>query len=131
MRSEQQDYAVGYGRPPRHTQFKAGQSGNPRGRPGGAKNLKTLVNEALNEPVTVAENGRRRKITKREAMIAQLVNKSAAADLRATKMLLDIIRDIEAQSEPVGTESAPSPAELNEGDQALIARYLARSGAQQ
>jgi len=51
------------------TRFKRGQSGNPKGRPGGAKNLSTLLSEALNEAVIVAENGGRRKITKRQAII--------------------------------------------------------------
>src|SRR6516164_8153933 len=60
------DYEVGYRKPPRHTRFNKGQSGNPKGRPGGAKNLSTLLNEALNELVIVAENGGRRKISKRQ-----------------------------------------------------------------
>jgi hypothetical protein len=51
----QRDYAVGYGRPPPHSRFKKGQSGNPWGRPPGAKNLKTVLNEALNERVIVVE----------------------------------------------------------------------------
>jgi hypothetical protein len=55
--NKRDDYAVGYGKPPLHTRFKKGQSGNPRGRPPGAKNLSTLLNEALNEPVIVAANG--------------------------------------------------------------------------
>ena len=75
------DYEVGYGKPPRRTRFKKGQSGNPRGRLPGAKNLKTLLSEALNEFVIVTENGGRRKITKRQAIITQLVNRSATADL--------------------------------------------------
>src|SRR5215472_13361203 len=69
------DYEVGYGKPPRHTRFKKGQSGNPRGRPRDSKNLKTLLNDALDEPVVVTEEGRRRKITKREAIVTQLVNR--------------------------------------------------------
>ena len=68
--------------------FKKGQSGNPRGWPPGAKNLAKLLNDALNEPVTVTENGRRRKITKREAVIKQL-NNSASGDARSLKILLD------------------------------------------
>src|SRR5712671_3028707 len=90
----ERDYEVGYGKPPRHTRFKRGRSGNPRGRPPGSKNLPTLLSEALNEPVIVAENGGRRKISKRQAIIKQLVNQSAKADWRATKILLSIIQDI-------------------------------------
>ena len=99
-------YEVGYGKPPRHTCFKKGQSGNPRGRPRGSKNLRTLLNEALNELVVVTEEGGRRKITKREAIITQLVNRSASADLRALKILLDTLRDIEGQSEPDSSETS-------------------------
>jgi len=99
-RDENGEYEVGYGKPPRHTRFKKGQSGNPQGRPKGSENLTTLLGEALNEPVIVAENGGRRKITMREAIIKQLVKRSATADLRAIKILLDMVRDIEGQIEP-------------------------------
>ena len=61
---EKDEYRVGYGRPPRHSRFAKGQSGNPMGRPGGAKNFSTLLAEALNELVAVAENGARRKISR-------------------------------------------------------------------
>src|SRR6516165_6473274 len=87
MSETKREYAANYRKPPEHTRFKKGQSGNPRGRP--AKNLPALLAAALNEKVTVTENGKRRQITKREAVIAQLVNKSAAAELRATEMLID------------------------------------------
>jgi Family of unknown function (DUF5681) len=92
------DYEVGYGKPPRNAGFKKGQSGNPRRRPPGSKNLTTLLNDALNEPVTITENGRRRKITKREAVINQLLNKSASADARSLKILLDLMLNLEARA---------------------------------
>ena len=84
------DYEVDYGKPPRGAGFKKGQSGNPRG----SKNPTTLLNDALNEPVTITENGRRRKITKREAVIKQLVNKSASSDARSLKILLDLMPNL-------------------------------------
>ena len=115
------DHEVGYGKPPRHSQFVKGQSGNPRGRPAGAKNLKTLLSKALNEFVIVAENGRRRKITKRQAIVTQLVNRSAKSDLRATKILLDIIQELERGTQPASSETAFGPA-----DEKVIEQLKAR-----
>jgi Family of unknown function (DUF5681) len=37
MPYDDEDHQMGYGKPPRHSQFVKGQSGNPRGRPPGAK----------------------------------------------------------------------------------------------
>ena len=120
----QRDYKVGYGKPPRHSRFTKGQSGNPRGRPAGAKNLKTLLNEALNEPVIVTENGGRRKVTKREAIITQLVNRSATADWRAIKILLDLVREIEGQSEPASPETSAFTAADEKVIEQLRARFF-------
>jgi hypothetical protein len=83
-------YEVGFQRPPRHTQFRRGTSGNPKGRPRETKNLAAVLEEALAEKVAIVENGRRRKITKRSAMIKQLVNKAASGDLRASRQLTDL-----------------------------------------
>lgn len=115
-------YEVGYGKPPLHTRFKRGQSGNPRGRPPGAKNLSTLLTEALNELVVIAENGERKKISKRQAIIKQLVNKSAKGDWRAVKILLDTLQDqdIEGRTEPETAESSLSTA-----DQKVLAQLKA------
>jgi hypothetical protein len=119
------DYAVGYGKPPRHAGFQKGRSGNPKGRPKGSKNLGTLLNQALDEKVTVTEDGRRRRVTKREQVIAQLVNKSTAADLRAIKQLTDIVQGVERRSE--GSAAAPSePAQLTAPDREVVELFVAR-----
>jgi hypothetical protein len=115
-------YEVGYGKPPRHTRFKKGQSGNSRGRPKGSKNLTTLLTEALNEPVIVAENGGRRKITMRHAIIKQLVKRSATADLRAIKILLDMVREIEGRTDPAFAETSA----FTEADEKVIEQLRAR-----
>ena len=84
MSETDQNYAIGYGKPPVGRRFQKGQSGNPggpRGRPG-KNNLSALLLAALDEPVYVTIDGHRRKITKREAIVTQMVDKSAAADLR-------------------------------------------------
>src|SRR6266436_4739715 len=87
-KNEKRDYEVGYGKPPRRTQFQKGQSGNPKGRPRGTKRLATLLNRALGQVVVVSEHGRQRRITMLEAIFAQLVTKAARGDHRAMQLLL-------------------------------------------
>ena len=120
-RDNKRDYEVGYGKPPRDTRFKRGQSGNPRGRPPGAKNLSTLLNEALNELVVVTENGGRKRISKRQAAFKQLVNDAAKGNWRALKLLVDILQDIERRTEPQTEESSFSLA-----DEKVIAQLKSR-----
>jgi Family of unknown function (DUF5681) len=93
------DYEVGYARPPIQTRFKEGQSGNVRGRPRGSKNLATVMMKALSERVTISEQGRRRKITMREAITKQALNKAAAGDFRLIQMLFNQIPMLEARFE--------------------------------
>ena len=116
------DYVVGYRKPPRHTRFKRGQSGNPKGRPPGRKDLQTVLSEALQEPVTVVlDDGRRKKITKLEAAITQLANRAASGDLKATQQLLTLHREIEGRSAP----DTNDPAKITEADQQIIERIQA------
>ena len=89
---------------------------------GRQKTCRHCLAAALNEKVTVTENGKRRQITKREAVIAQLVNKSAAAELRATKMPIDVLRDIEKTAEPTAPKKSPFSLTDKEVVQGLIAR---------
>ena len=123
MAKTNREYAANYRKPPEHSRFKKGQSGNPRGRPPGAKNPTTLLNDALNEPVTVTENGRRRKITKREAVIKQLVNKSASAEARSLKILLDLMLNLEARAR---SSAAPTTPAVGPGDEEVLAQLKAR-----
>jgi hypothetical protein len=121
MPDDEGDYEVGYGKPPRDNRFVKGQSGNPRGRPPGAKNMKTLLNKALSEVVVVTENGGRRKLSKREAIVTQLVNRSAKADFRAIQILLGMLRDIERDTDPHSSEPI-----FTEADRQIIQRIQAR-----
>ena len=117
------EYEIGYGKPPRDCGFKKGQSGNPRGRPPSSKNLTILLNDALNETVAITENGRRRKITKREAVIKQLVNKSASSDPRSLKILLDLMLNLEAGARPSAAATIPA---VGPGDEEILAQLKAR-----
>ena len=118
------DYEIGRGKPPRHAGFQKGRSGNPKGRPKGSKNLATLLNQALDEKVYVTEDGVRRRVTKRELVIKQLVNKSATADLRAIKQLTDIVERVEPRT---GASQAPAePPQLTATDREVIELFVAR-----
>jgi hypothetical protein len=63
------DYEVGYGRPPDHTRFKKGRSGNPRGRPQGRTNARSIVSRAISEKVTIREGDKARDMTKLEGLL--------------------------------------------------------------
>jgi hypothetical protein len=98
------EYEVGYRKPPKHTRFKPGQSGNPKGRRKHSKSGKTLLMEALNESVLITEAGVRRRITKREAFWKSLVARALNGDLRSAALLLKIMEqyDFPADSNTEG-----------------------------
>ena len=121
MSETKREYAANYRKPPLHTRFKKGQSGNPRGRP--RKTLPALLLAALNEPVFATIDGKRRKITKREAIVTRMVNNAAGTDLRATKMLIDMMKDIERKA---GVVAPPEPRQLAPADKEVINSFIAR-----
>ena len=65
---------VGYAKPPKHTRFTKGRSGNPKGRPTGSKNLATMMIEELTQTVAIVDNGKRTKIPKIRAAVRQALN---------------------------------------------------------
>ena len=117
-------YKVGYKKPPHETRFKKGQSGNPKGRPPGKKNLQTVLNDALRERVTVAKNGQYKKISKLEAIVTQLVDRANSGDAKAMPLLLTLLRDFEGRADP----GAPDSAAFTEADERIIERIRARFG---
>jgi hypothetical protein len=85
---------------------------------GRTKSLPALLADALNETVVVTIDGRRRRITKREAIVTQMVDKSASADLRATKMLIDLMKDVERKAgDPA---PPPEPRRLATADKEVV-----------
>jgi hypothetical protein len=88
-------YDVGYGKPPAHSQFKRGQSGNPRGRPKTAKTVDAKIAVALDQLITVNQDGRRSTVTKRVGVVLQLLKKAIEGDPRAMEIVLSLLRKIE------------------------------------
>jgi hypothetical protein len=115
------DYEVGYGKPPKSTQFKPGQSGNPKGRPKGTKNLVTDLNEELSEKIVVTEGGKPLTITKQRAMIKSIAVKAMSGDVRAATILMRLMLD----SEQASTQ-ADVAEELLGHDKAILDRFAKR-----
>jgi len=116
-------YEVGFGKPPPSSQFKPGQSGNPNGRPRGAKNFATAIEQELDTRVTVTENGRRRRISKREVIAKHLVNKAAGGDLKAIPLLLNEARGGQSNPDPGSDQVFDTPEDRKVFD-GVIARIL-------
>lgn len=85
-------YEVGYGRPPRTTRFKPGESGNPRGRPKEVKSINDVLQKRLHSKVRVQENGRPKQITLLEVIIGRLLKRAAEGDNRSITIVLNQMR---------------------------------------
>ena len=105
----QNDDDVGFGKPPKHTQFKPGQSGNPAGRPKGAKNLKTDLEEELRELITVREGGNQKIVSKQRAMLKSLTAKAVQGDPRAAAIVIDMMYRLLHEDDAEDTSRGPSP----------------------
>src|SRR3954453_11116808 len=89
-------YQVGYGKPPEHSQFKKGRSGNLQGRPPGRRNLKTVIREVLEERVQIRQGGRIRKVPYAEALIRKLIADALQGNSKAITMMIALMRDRDA-----------------------------------
>jgi hypothetical protein len=87
---------VGYAKPPKHTRFTKGRSGNPKGRPTGSKNLATMMIEELTQPVAIVENGKRTKIPKIRAAVRQALNRAMVGDFKALQQIVIMLRSHDA-----------------------------------
>src|ERR1700722_12962326 len=81
------NYKVGYGKPPKHSRFQPGHSGNARGKAAGALHIATILKRTLLEKVSVKQNGREIKITKLDAFIAQIINDAMRPEYYSVRLL--------------------------------------------
>jgi hypothetical protein len=85
-------YEIGYKRPPKSGQFKQGRSGNPKGRPKGSRNFLTLLEQELGQSIIVNENGRKKKITRLQAMVKRMVAGALQGEHRSLLTLIEILK---------------------------------------
>jgi RNA polymerase-interacting CarD/CdnL/TRCF family regulator len=116
---------VGYGSPPKHSQFQPGQSGNPRGRPRGARGLRAELKAELDEKVEVTFDGQKRKLSKRRLIIKQLTAQAAKGDIRAADKIISLLIQAEGFE-----DQRPQQRKLSDTDQQILARITAMHAAE-
>ena len=109
---------------PRSRRFKPGQSGNPRGRPRGTRNLSTDLTQLLKKRIRVREDGETRHISRQEAILLSLYSKAVRGDVRAIMSILTMLMKLEP-----ATASKPDQDEVSQRDQEIIEDYLRRKAA--
>ena len=86
------DQDAGYGKPPRHSRFKKGQSGNPKGRPRGSRNFSTDLKETLEKLIRITDHGKPRTVSTQLAALMRLREQALGGDARALDRLLEYAR---------------------------------------
>lgn len=114
-------YTVTRGKPPREHQFKPGTSGNPRGRPPGSKDFRTLIQRELDRSISATVGGRPTKVSKREAIAMRLVEKALKGDHKSIEACLKLSGEVDAS----GPSLPPMDTDPSR-DAELLAAYLAR-----
>lgn len=116
------EYEVGFGKPPKHSQFQPGKSGNPAGRPKKSKNLKTILLEQLTEEIQVKQNGTRKKMTTQEAIVKSTLHNALNGDRTSQFKILEMILKVIGAE----VEDDSSKIDFTEDEHALIERYQQR-----
>jgi uncharacterized protein DUF5681 len=122
MSARRRDDKVGYRNPPHHSRFKKGQCGNPHGRPKGAKNLFTLVEEIASEKVRTTENGQARLISRLEKTLRQLVSSAEKGKPQQLRQFIALLLGLEGRKEAL---ASPTDS-LTDADREVIAQIYAR-----
>jgi hypothetical protein len=127
---------TGYKHPPTKTRFQKGRSGNPRGRPKESRNVVTVLSEALNQPVTLRQDGKSRQVTKGDALIGVLLNMASKGERRAVDAVINLIGKIERLVEQpeerknVGVMVVPGVAQSIEKWRQVMANWKKRKEMQ-
>ena len=116
------DNEVGYKRPPRHTRFKKGRSGNPKGRPKGAKDFKTELTEELYQPIRIREDGRPLTVSRQRAILKIMSAKALQGDMRAANLILNSVYRMFNVD-----EAEPDEEIVAEEDLKILENYAART----
>lgn len=98
-REDDSKYAVGFGKPPKHTQFKPGQSGNPNGRPKKGTTAAEVALRQVRKSVIIKVAGKLKKVSMLEAIVTQHAVKAAKGDPKSTAIVLSLLRPFESDND--------------------------------
>ena len=118
--TEDNDNTVGYKKPPKHSRFKKGQSGNPKGRQKACRNFNTDLEEVLKATMTVSENGKPKTVSTQQAALMRLREQALNGDPRALDRLLGFAAGLSAEKEAQSAERV-----LNAEEEDILARFEA------
>jgi hypothetical protein len=107
--------SVGYKKPPAHTRFQPGRSGNPSGRPKTRPSFRGALLAEL--ATTMPAKNQQQAGSKLQALVRALVNAAVAGDARSQALLVSALLRIGESEE---SEAASLAAE----DQAILDAYV-------
>jgi Family of unknown function (DUF5681) len=117
--------AVGYGRPPIHTRFKSGRSGNPEGRPRNSRNLRTIIQDALTTKIVLRQGQGKRSITKLEGIVLRQVESALKGDDKAALAALKMAAQVGLLE---ARESEIEEAALSASEKEMMEELLSSKG---
>ncbi len=110
-------YEVGYGKPPKHTRFKPGRSGNPKGRPKKPASFSEEFLDVAGETMTISESGRAMTLPKRRALIKRIFNDALKGNSTAQRLVVGIL------AEAGNSSSTPQP-KLSADRRKILDEYM-------
>lgn len=113
-------YELGFAKPPKNSQFKKGQSGNPKGRPKGSVNTMKLIETELDEKIYVKEGNKQITLTKQQAIIKQIINKALKGDTKSSLFMVDVMKELDAYKE----EAAAVVNSIKKDDKSILDDYI-------
>lgn len=125
------DYEVGYAKPPRQSQFKPGQSGNPKGRVQRSESLNTIVRKRMLEPVQLKTAAGIERVSRAEALFMKAIDLGGKGQMRAIEKILALYcAAVPEPQQASGSSAPPDPVDLSAADQAILGILRAEVAAE-